>query len=233
VRILVDRLWPRGLSKARAPVDYWAKAIAPSTPLRRWYGHEAAKWEEFRRRYFAELDANPAGLAELRQHLSTGTVTLLYGSREDRLNNATVLQAYLTRHGPGAGSTASPHAQRRLSAPIVAAISKDNVLRIRAGTEPHRFIGIWVVVVERRVFVRSWTLKPGGWYRTLLERPQGAIQLGDREIPVRAVRTKSARLMDAVDRAYLEKYNTPGAVKYARDLARPKSRATTTELVPW
>ncbi|HVH66413.1 MAG TPA: DUF488 domain-containing protein [Gemmatimonadales bacterium] len=97
VRILVDRLWPRGLSKARARVDYWAKTIAPSTELRRWYGHEAAKWQEFRRRYFAELDANPAGLAELRRHLGKGTVTLLYGSKEERLNNASALQEYLTR----------------------------------------------------------------------------------------------------------------------------------------
>ena len=97
VRILVDRLWPRGLSKARAQIDYWAKAIAPSTQLRRWYGHDAAKWREFRRRYVAELDANRAGLADLRQHQGKGTVTLLYGSKEDRLNNATALQEYLQR----------------------------------------------------------------------------------------------------------------------------------------
>jgi hypothetical protein len=125
------------------------------------------------------------------------------------------------------------HAQRRFASPIVDAILKDKILRIRAGTEPHRFIGIWAVVVERRVFVRSWSLQERGWYRTLLERPQGAIQLGGREIPVRAVRTRNTRLVDAVDRAYLEKYRTPGAIKYARDLARAKSRATTTELVPW
>lgn len=125
------------------------------------------------------------------------------------------------------------HAQRRFASPIVDAILKDKILRIRAGTELHRFIGIWAVVVERRVFVRSWSLKERGWYRTFLERPQGAIQLGGREITVRAVRTRSARQLDAVDRAYLEKYRTPGAIKYARDLARPRSRATTTELVPW
>jgi uncharacterized protein YeaO (DUF488 family) len=102
-RVLVDRLWPRGLSKAAARIDYWAKAIAPSTPLRRWYGHAPAKWKEFRRRYFAELDANPAGLADLRRHLSGRTVTLLYSSREERLNNATALQQYLEadpRKGP-------------------------------------------------------------------------------------------------------------------------------------
>ena len=94
-RILVDRLWPRGLTKTAVRIDYWAKAIAPSTQLRRWYGHDPAKWREFRRRYFAELDANPSGLADLRRHLGKGTVTLLYSSREEGLNNATALREYL------------------------------------------------------------------------------------------------------------------------------------------
>ena len=123
-------------------------------------------------------------------------------------------------------------ATRRFPEDILVAIRDGNVLRIRAGSEPHRFIGIWVVVVEGRVFVRSWSLKPRSWYRTFLEEPRGAIQVGRREIPVRAVRTRSERLKDAVDRAYLEKYKSPGAIKYARDLGRSKSRATTTELVP-
>ena len=96
-RILVDRLWPRGLSKPAARLDYWAKAIAPSTALRHWYAHDPAKWKEFRRRYFAELDANPTGVADLREHLGAGRITLLYGSREERLNNATALQEYLER----------------------------------------------------------------------------------------------------------------------------------------
>jgi len=96
----------------------------------------------------------------------------------------------------------------------------------------HRFIGIWFVVVEGRIFVRSWSLKPNGWYRTFLKEPRGAIQVGDFELPVRAVPVKSERLRAAVDRAYLERYNSPGALKYARDLARAKSRATTIELVP-
>ena len=94
-RILVDRLWPRGLSKTAARIDYWARNIAPSTPLRRWYGHEPGKWKEFRRRYFAELDENPEGLADLRRHLGKGTVTLLYSSKEERLNNAAALKEYL------------------------------------------------------------------------------------------------------------------------------------------
>ena len=96
-RILIDRLWPRGLSKAAARIDFWAKSVAPSTKLRRWYGHEAGKWQEFRRRYFAEIEANPTGFAELRSQLGTGAVTLLYGSKETRLNNASALSEYLKR----------------------------------------------------------------------------------------------------------------------------------------
>ena len=94
-RILIDRLWPRGLSKDNARVDFWARSVAPSNQLRRWYRHDPAKWNEFRRRYFAELDANPAGLAELRARLGRGTLTLLFGSKERRLNNATALCEYL------------------------------------------------------------------------------------------------------------------------------------------
>src|SRR5205809_4324124 len=122
--------------------------------------------------------------------------------------------------------------RRRFTDAIRSAIRDGQILGIRAGTRPHRFIGIWAVVVEGRVFVRSWSLKPRSWYRTFLEEPRGTVQVGDREIAVRAVHTRSERLKDAVDRAYLEKYNTPGSIKYARDLGRAKSRATTTELVP-
>jgi hypothetical protein len=114
----------------------------------------------------------------------------------------------------------------------VARLHEEKRLGIRAGTAPHRVIGIWVVVVQGRVFVRSWSLKPRSWWRTFLEVPRGVIVVGSRTIPVRAVRTRSETLKDAVDRAYLEKYDTPGSVKYARDLGRAKSRATTTELVP-
>ena len=121
---------------------------------------------------------------------------------------------------------------RRFPPAIVKAIRDDKILGIRAGTRPHRIIGIWAVVVEGRVFVRSWSLKPRSWYRTFLEEPRGVITAGGRTIPVRAVRTRSERLKDAVSRAYLEKYRSPGSVKYARDMGRAKSRATTTELVP-
>jgi hypothetical protein len=122
--------------------------------------------------------------------------------------------------------------QKRFPAPVVAAIRDAHILGVRAGSGQHRFIGVWAVVVEGRVFVRSWGVKPGGWYRTFVENPRGAIRIGDRDIPVRAVRTRSKRLKDSVSRAYLEKYTTPGSVKYARGLGRAKCRATTTELVP-
>jgi hypothetical protein len=122
--------------------------------------------------------------------------------------------------------------KRRFSKVILAAIRDGHILGIRAGMQPHRFIGIWAVVVEGRVFVRSWSIKPRSWYRTFLEEPCGTIQVGEREIAVRAVRTRSERLKDEISRAYMEKYSTPGSIKYVRDLGRAKSRATTTELVP-
>ncbi|HJU67431.1 MAG TPA: DUF2255 family protein [Gemmatimonadaceae bacterium] len=123
-------------------------------------------------------------------------------------------------------------AKRGFSARTLAALRDDKILGIRTGTEPHRFIGIWFVMIGDRVFVRSWSLKPRSWYRTFREERRGVVNVDGREIPVRPVFTKSERLKDAVSRAYLEKYDTPGSVKYARDLGRAKSRATTTELVP-
>lgn len=123
--------------------------------------------------------------------------------------------------------------KRRFTGSVLDAIRDDKILRIRAGTGDHRFIGIWAVVVEGRVFVRSWSIKSRSWYRTFLVEPRGAILVGAREIPVRALRTRSERLKDSIDEAYLTKYDTRGSIKYARDLAREKSRATTTELVPW
>lgn len=96
-RILIDRLWPRGLSKDKAAVDYWARSIAPSNELRKWYQHDPDKWIEFRRRYFRELDAMPDGLADLRAELGRGLNTILFGSKEEKLNNATALVEYLER----------------------------------------------------------------------------------------------------------------------------------------
>ncbi len=108
-RILVDRLWPRGLSKQALGDVAWMKAVAPSDALRKWFGHDPAKWEEFRERYFAELDANPDGVAALRAQLSTtGRNTLLFGTREAQHNNAVALCEYLRAHrkrqdGPASG----------------------------------------------------------------------------------------------------------------------------------
>jgi uncharacterized protein YeaO (DUF488 family) len=94
-RILVDRLWPRGLTKEKAKIDFWPKNLAPSTELRQWYGHDPAKWGEFKTRYFAELQANPELLRELLTQVRRGSVSFLYSSQEERLNNAVALKEYL------------------------------------------------------------------------------------------------------------------------------------------
>lgn len=95
-RILVDRLWPRGLTKEKAAVDLWLKDVAPSDALRKWFHHEAANWDEFRRRYEAELAANPA-VGQLREAVAAGPATLLYGARDETQNQAAVLADYLGR----------------------------------------------------------------------------------------------------------------------------------------
>ena len=123
-------------------------------------------------------------------------------------------------------------AKRGFAKDVVSAIRDGKILGIRAGTKPHRIIGIWAVVVENRVFVRSWGMKPRSWYRTFLEEPRGIIVVDDREIPVHAVSTRSERLKTAVDRAYREKYKTPWSLHFVRGFARKKRRDTTTELVP-
>ncbi len=96
-RILVDRLWPRGLSKEKAKIDLWIKEIGPSTDLRTWFGHEPAKWQEFARRYTQELRANRATLAVLQEEISKGDVTLLYAAKDSAHNNAVVLHDFLSR----------------------------------------------------------------------------------------------------------------------------------------
>ena len=97
-RILVDRLWPRGLSKERAAVDLWLKTIAPSTELRQWFGHEPAKWPEFRRKYFAELATHADELAQIRALAKRRRVTLVYGARDTDNNDAVALLDYLESH---------------------------------------------------------------------------------------------------------------------------------------
>ena len=123
--------------------------------------------------------------------------------------------------------------KRRFSRPIVAAIDQGKILGIRAGARSeHRFIGIWAVVVDGRVFARSWTQKAAGWYRTFLDDPLCAIQVGEREIRIRAAGVRGERLRDAVERAYAAKYRTPGSLKYVRGFRTPKRRATTMEFLP-
>ncbi len=97
-RILVDRLWPRGLSKERAKLNLWMREIAPSDELRHWYGHEPEKWEEFQKRYKQELANKQNLLDQIRQaEKETGVVTLLYSSRESNLNNATALKVLIEK----------------------------------------------------------------------------------------------------------------------------------------
>ena len=122
---------------------------------------------------------------------------------------------------------------RRLSRPIVAAIDASKIVGIRAGARSdHRFIGIWAVVVDGRVFARSWTQKPGGWYRTLVDDPIGTIQVGEREVRIRTVHARGERTRDAVERAYAQKYPTPGSIKYVRGFRTRRRRETTIEFLP-
>jgi uncharacterized protein YeaO (DUF488 family) len=97
VRVLVDRLWPRGLSRAHASIDLWLKDLAPSTALRRWFNHDPSKWREFRRRYARELDAKDRAIAALRGAVRRGRVTLLFGAKDPQHNHAVALLAYLVR----------------------------------------------------------------------------------------------------------------------------------------
>lgn len=94
-RFLVDRLWPRGIRKENLRIDGWLREIAPSDGLRKWFGHDPARWEEFRRRYFAELDAMPDAIQPLLEAARQGDVTLLYAARDEAYNNAVALKEYL------------------------------------------------------------------------------------------------------------------------------------------
>ncbi|HEX5942640.1 MAG TPA: DUF2255 family protein [Anaerolineales bacterium] len=123
--------------------------------------------------------------------------------------------------------------KNRFDPEILERIRKEKIFGIRAGREStHRVIGVWAVVVEGRVFARSWSLKPRSWWRVFVEDPYGSIFIGEKEIPVRSVQTRSERLKDLVSQAYKEKYNTPGSVQFVKEMSRKKSRDTTTELVP-
>lgn len=99
IRILVDRIWPRGVSKATLKLDAWIRAIAPSDALRKWFGHDPQRWDEFRRRYFDELDAHPEAVAELLSRVAAGPATLVFGASDEKHNNAVALREYLATKG--------------------------------------------------------------------------------------------------------------------------------------
>ena len=121
----------------------------------------------------------------------------------------------------------------KLPARVVATIDQAKILGVRAGARSdHRFVGVWPVVVEGRVFARSWTLTANGWYQTFLEDPLGTLQVGEREVRVRAVRARSERIRDAVEEAYAQKYTTPGSAKYVRGFRTKRRRDATMEFVP-
>ncbi len=97
VRILVERLWPRGLTKEKAKIDVWMKEIAPSAELRTWYGHDRDKWLEFQRRYRAELKQRKDLLAELKSHVKRGPVTFVFAAKDEAHSSATVLKGFVEK----------------------------------------------------------------------------------------------------------------------------------------
>ncbi|MBC7932526.1 MAG: DUF2255 family protein [Rubrivivax sp.] len=114
---------------------------------------------------------------------------------------------------------------------VVEAIRDAKIIGVRAGNE-HRYTGVWVVVIDGRVFVRSWNDKPMGWFRAFRKQPSGTIQVGGLEIPVRAKLARSARMRDAVTVAFGEKYNTKASRKWVEGFAEPARALTTLEFVP-
>ena len=114
---------------------------------------------------------------------------------------------------------------------IVEAARNAKIMGVRAGTE-HRYTGVWVVVVDDRIFARSWSDKPTGWFRAFRKQPSGTIQLDDLEIPIRGKLVRSPRLRDAVTVAFAEKYNTKGSRKWVEGFKEPERVLTTLEFVP-
>ena len=102
-RVLIDRLWPRGVSRERAKLDEWERELSPSTELRRWFGHQPSRFEEFRRRYIEELRGQRSRLTELRRRARNGTLTLVYSAGDTEHNDAVVLAEVLRRGLPRAG----------------------------------------------------------------------------------------------------------------------------------
>lgn len=114
---------------------------------------------------------------------------------------------------------------------IVEAARNAKILGVRSGTE-HRYTGVWLVVVDDRIFARSWNDKPTGWFRAFKKEPSGTIQIGKLEIPVRGKPVRSARLRDAVTVALAEKYNTKGSLQWVKGFKEPARVLTTMEFVP-
>jgi hypothetical protein len=115
---------------------------------------------------------------------------------------------------------------------VSAALDAETIIGVRSGTD-HRFTGVWVVVVRGRVFARSWSDQPTGWYRAFVDEPRGAIQIASgREIRVRAKTVRGERLLDSIDAAYAQKYHTPASRKWVQGFARPTRRTTTIEFTP-
>jgi hypothetical protein len=114
---------------------------------------------------------------------------------------------------------------------VVEALRKSKILGVRAGTE-HRYTGVWLVLVEDRLFVRSWNDKPKGWFRAFRKEPKGTIQVAGFEIPVRARPTRSARIRAAVTAAYGQKYNTKASRKWVEGFGEPERELATLEFIP-
>jgi uncharacterized protein YeaO (DUF488 family) len=100
-RVLVDRLWPRGISKEGIKIDLWLKEIAPSDDLRKWFGHDPEKWNEFKKRYFKELDDRPDVVKQLADKVNQGPVTLVFAAKDEEFNNAVAIKEFLQRWNQG------------------------------------------------------------------------------------------------------------------------------------
>lgn len=122
--------------------------------------------------------------------------------------------------------------RRHFPKTVLAALQTAKIIGLRAGSQPHRFTGVWFVVVQDRLFVRSWNNKPNGWYQTFRKESRGRLQVAERELPVVARKARGERLLDAIAQAYGEKYPTPGSRQYVQGFAQPERRATTLELLP-
>jgi hypothetical protein len=122
---------------------------------------------------------------------------------------------------------------KRLSKPVIAAADAASIMGVRAGAKTeHRFIGVWPVVVNGRLFARSWEVSKEGWRQAFRDDPLGTIQVGERTVRIRAINVTSERLRDAVEAAYAEKYDTKASQKYVRGFRTARRRDTTVEFIP-